>query len=103
MRPPAEHVYRVLLRVFPREFVALHGDSMTAEVLQQHHALAGRPVKRLALWIRIIGDALRHGLGVRRDRARGVVRDRFNQQQAGSKLCIPRNRSSNDWQHPVKA
>lgn len=73
MRPPAERAYRLLLYVFPREFRALHGDAMTAEVLRRHREVAGRPVKRLALWGRICGDALRHGLGVRRDRARVVV------------------------------
>jgi len=69
MRSPAELVYRVLLCVFPRGFRTLHGDAMTAEVLRQHRALVGRPVKQMALWIRIVGDALQHGLGVRRDRA----------------------------------
>jgi predicted permease len=75
MRSPAERVYRVLLRVFPREFRTLHGDAMTAEVVRQHRALAGRPLKGLALWTRIVADALRHGLGVRRDQAHVAIGD----------------------------
>lgn len=69
MRRTAELLYRMLLRVFPREFRLMYGDAMTAEFLRQHDASAGRPLQRVAYWWRVVGDAFRNGVGARRDRS----------------------------------
>jgi len=57
--------YRVVLRLFPPAFRMRRGQDMTMHFAQQREALRGRPLALAALWIRVLVDALWHGLGQR--------------------------------------
>ncbi|HET9370224.1 MAG TPA: ABC transporter permease, partial [Vicinamibacterales bacterium] len=61
-------LYRVVLIAFPRQFRRHHGEAMAAQFRARREALAGRPVALAALWTRAMGDALWHGISVRRER-----------------------------------
>lgn len=62
----ARHVYRALLWICPADLRKEFGKEMEQQFLAE---LAGqRGLGRVRLWSRAVADALRHGLGARRDR-----------------------------------
>ncbi|MEZ5320461.1 MAG: ADOP family duplicated permease, partial [Vicinamibacterales bacterium] len=63
----ADACYRVCLFAFPRAFRDRHGAAMTAEFARQRAAIGRRPLALVRLWIRAAGDALWHGMSVRRE------------------------------------
>ncbi len=67
-RPP--RFYRVLLLAFPPEFRSRYGPSMEA-LFVDRLAAAGR-LSRPGVWLRGVGDALRHGLAERRSLRRAL-------------------------------
>lgn len=57
--------YAVFLRCFPRDFRVRHASAMAAQFEEQRRATAGRPLARIALWVRAMSDAARHGFALR--------------------------------------
>jgi putative ABC transport system permease protein len=71
----ASRTYAVLLRCFPRDFRERHAAGMAAHFDEQYRLTASRPMARALLWVRVVGDALRHGWALRlgSDRSPGRV------------------------------
>jgi predicted permease len=61
-------VYRVVLLAFPAAFRRRHGIAMIDQFREQRRAVRGRPLARVALWVRATTDGIRHGLGLRLER-----------------------------------
>jgi putative ABC transport system permease protein len=61
----AQQIYRLLLRGFPADMRHEFGGEMERLFLSE--LAQARGLDRVKLWARAVGDAARHGLGVRRD------------------------------------
>lgn len=61
----SSRAYALILRCFPRDFRARHASAMASQLDEQRRATAGRPLARIALWIRAAVDAVRHGFALR--------------------------------------
>ena len=61
----SSRAYAVILRCFPRDFRDRHASSMAAQFDEQRRVTMGRPLARIALWIRATVDAARHGFALR--------------------------------------
>jgi predicted permease len=72
--PRRTRVYRVLLWLFPRDVRASFGDDMVELFARQREQLHG--ASRVRFWLRVIADAVRHGIGERLDRMRQPQRQR---------------------------
>jgi putative ABC transport system permease protein len=57
--------YSLILRCFPREFRDRHAAAMAAQFDEQRRVTVGRPLARVALWLRAAVDAVRHGFALR--------------------------------------
>jgi putative ABC transport system permease protein len=58
-------LYRLLLRLCPADLRSQYGDEMEASFAQSLQRARGMGVLRL--WVRAVGDVIRHGIGARRD------------------------------------
>jgi hypothetical protein len=64
----ADAIYRVILLSFPSSFRQRHGAGMREQFHAQRTLLRRRPLALAALWARSAGDAMWHGLALRRHR-----------------------------------
>jgi len=61
----ADAVYRTLLWLFPSQIRHRYGSDMTIHFARQRCALRGRPIALVLLWIRVMLETARHGVGLR--------------------------------------
>ncbi len=61
----ASALYRLVLRLFPADFRTRHAAAMAAQFDEQRRVTSGRPLARVALWLRATIDGFRHGLALR--------------------------------------
>jgi putative ABC transport system permease protein len=60
--------YRIVLLAFPARIRRRHGADMMMLFDEERRLVRGRPLAAGVLWLRAIGDALRHGLAMRAGR-----------------------------------
>jgi putative ABC transport system permease protein len=65
----SDAVYRLALRLFPRDVRRRSAEQMVELFCEQRRLVRGRPVAIMTLWGRAIGDCARHGLAMRFGRA----------------------------------
>lgn len=93
MTRAGEGCYRLILRVFPRAFRLHHGEGMLDQFRARRDALRGRPLAIAHLWMRVLFDALRHGLAQRFEERRGRRRVADTSPRPGRSVL----RSLGDW------
>jgi len=59
------NLYQLVLLLFPADFRRRHGVAMVEQFNEQRRLVKSRPLAAIALWIRAITDAIRHGLALR--------------------------------------
>ncbi len=69
MRPLGDWCYRLILLAFPAEFRRRHGLAMLEQFREQRGQCGRRRLALAGLWLRAVGDALRHGLALRWERS----------------------------------